>query len=75
MRHTVTATIRPGDQGGYVGECPELGVVTQASTLDEMAANLREAVALALEGEDLGALGFSQVPTVVVMFELEPAVA
>ncbi len=75
MRRTVSASIRPGEQSGYVAECSELGAVTQGATLDEAAANLREAIALALEGEDLAALGLAERPVVVVTFELDAAVA
>ena len=52
LQHTIKAVIRPGDQSGYVAECLELRVVTQGETLDEVAANLREAVALQLDGDD-----------------------
>ncbi len=75
MQRTIQAIIRPGEQSGYVAECPQLSVVTQGATLDEVAANLKEAVELALEGEDLAALGLAAEPAVVVTFELEPAVA
>ena len=34
----------------YVAECVDLPVVTQAKTLDELAENLKEAIALHLEG-------------------------
>jgi predicted RNase H-like HicB family nuclease len=52
LQHTVKAVIRPGEQSGYVAECVEIPVVTQGATLDEVTANLREAVELHLEGED-----------------------
>ena len=51
LQHTVQAIIRPGEQSGYVAECPELRTVTQGATLGEVAANLREVVVLALEDE------------------------
>lgn len=74
-RNIVHALIRPGEQSGFVAECPELSAVTQGSTLDEVAANLREVVTLALEGEDIALMGLGRMPTIVVTFELEPAVA
>jgi predicted RNase H-like HicB family nuclease len=46
-------------------------VVTQAATLDELANNIREAIALHLEGEDLSELGFSPDPTILATMELE----
>jgi predicted RNase H-like HicB family nuclease len=75
MQRTIQAVIRPGEQSGYVAECAQLNVVTQGATLDEVAANVKEAVELALEGEDLAALGLAPEPAIVVTFELEPAVA
>jgi len=72
LRHTIQAVIHPGEEGGFVAECLELAVVTQGATLDETVANLREAVSLHLEGEDLAALGLSPEPTVVISMELEP---
>jgi predicted RNase H-like HicB family nuclease len=46
-------------------------VVTQAATLDELAANIREAIGLHLEGEDLASLGFANNPTILATMELE----
>ncbi len=43
----------------YIAECLEIPVVTQGITLDEVVGNLKEAVALHLEGEDLEQLGLS----------------
>ncbi|HEV2380596.1 MAG TPA: type II toxin-antitoxin system HicB family antitoxin [Terriglobia bacterium] len=71
MQHTIKAIIRPGDESGYVAECVEVPVVTQGETLDEVTVNLREAVALHLEGEDLSRLGLAPWPTILVTFELE----
>ena len=75
MQRTIQAIIRPGEQSGYVAECAALNAVTQGATLDLVALNLREVIALALEGEDLAELGFAPSPVVLVTFELEPAVA
>lgn len=75
LQHTIKAVIRPGDQSGYVAECLELPVVTQGATLDEVAANLREAVALQLDGEDPAQWGLVPSPTLVVTLELEALVA
>lgn len=66
MQHTVQAIIRPGDQRGFVAECPQLHAVTEGADLDETVANLREVVALALEGEDLAELGFSERPVIAL---------
>jgi len=67
MQRTIQATIRPGEQSGYVAECPQLSLVTQGTTLDEVAANLKEAVELALEGEDMAEPGLAAEPVEVVM--------
>ena len=75
MQRTIQAVIRPGEQSGYVAECPALNAVTEGETLDMAARNLREVIGLALEGEDLEQLGYAPSPVIVVTFELEPAVA
>jgi predicted RNase H-like HicB family nuclease len=53
QRYTIQTVIYPGDEGGYVAECLGLAVVTQGKTLHETVQNLREAILLHLEGEDL----------------------
>ena len=77
LQRTIKAIIRPGEESGYVAECFEIPVVTQGRTLDEVAHNLREAVELHLEGEDLAQLGLAASPGILVTFELEvqPATA
>ena len=59
LQRTIKAIIRPGEQSGYVAECMEIGVVTQGATLDETTNNLREAVRLHPEDEDLSELGLA----------------
>ena len=50
-RQTCTAIVeKEGD--GYVALCPELEVASQGDTVEEAAANLREAVELFLETAD-----------------------
>jgi predicted RNase H-like HicB family nuclease len=67
---TIHAFVRRGE-ARYVAECVEIAVVTQGDTLDETAVNLREAVTLHLEGEDLASLGLAADPILSVTFELE----
>ena len=74
LQHTIKAVVRRGESH-YVAECLEIAVVTQGLTLEETLANLQEAVALHLEGEDLEAFGLAPPPTILVTMELEPAVA
>ena len=71
-QRTIKAVIRPGEESGYVAECFEIPVVTQGSTLDKVIANLKEAVALHLEGEDLASLGLAPDPTIVATLEITP---
>lgn len=75
LQQTIKAAIRPGEESGFVAECLELAVVTQGATLDETVENLREAVALHLEGEELSEFGLKDRPTLIVTIEVEPAYA
>jgi len=68
LQHTIKAVIRLGEESGYFAKCVELPVVTQGATLDEVTANLKEAVELQLEGEDPSAWGLVPRPTLVVTF-------
>lgn len=54
----------------YVAEGMNVAIVTQGKTLDELTNNIREALALHFEGEDVESLGFSKSPSVLVNFEL-----
>lgn len=72
LQHTIKAVIRPGDQSGFVAECVEIAVATQGRTLDETVANLREAVGLHLDGEDLRDFGLVPNPSLILTMELEP---
>jgi predicted RNase H-like HicB family nuclease len=69
-RRTIQVRIFRGETK-YVAECVDLPVVTEGSTLDDVVANIREAIALHLEGEDLGELGFAEDPAIVATMELE----
>lgn len=70
MIYTIKAYIHAGEESGFIAECVELPVVTQGQTLDEVVLNLREAISLHLEGEDLAALGFAPNPPIVVNYEM-----
>ena len=71
MRRTIKAFIHKGDKY-YVAECLEIAVVTQGKTLDETMANLQEAVALHLEGENPADFDLVANPSLLVTLELEP---
>lgn len=70
MKSIAQFTITEGEDGMFVAEGTDLSIVTQAETLDELTKNIREAVDLALQGEDLAAINFSRDPTILVSFEL-----
>ena len=72
QRYTIQAMIYPGDESGYVAECLNLAVLTQGQTLDETVANLREAIALHLEGEDPADFGLIAHAPVLITMEMEP---
>ncbi|OGQ40768.1 MAG: hypothetical protein A3A85_06975 [Deltaproteobacteria bacterium RIFCSPLOWO2_01_FULL_42_9] len=71
LQHTIKAFIRKGEKY-YIAECLEIPVVTQGKTIDETTNNLKEVVALHLEGEDLEQLGLAPNPTLLITMELEP---
>ena len=73
MRHSIKAFVHKGENY-YVAECLEVAVVTQGKTLDETMANLQEAVALHLEGEDTADFDLAPNPSLLVTLELEPTV-
>ena len=66
LQKSIKALIYPGEQRGYVAECIEISVVTQGDTLDEVADNLREVVALHLEGEYPAEFGLVRNPSLIV---------
>jgi len=66
--------VRKGERY-FVAECVELAVITQGKSIDEALANLQEAVALHLEGEDPAQFGLVPHPTILITMELEPVVA
>ena len=70
-REAVHAVVTESE-GWYVAECLELAVVTQARSFDELLANLREALALHMEGEDPAWLGLSPAPRLSVSYETAP---
>jgi predicted RNase H-like HicB family nuclease len=50
---TLKVIVHPAEEGGFWAEVPALpGCVTQAETLDELKANLREAIELWLSVDD-----------------------
>lgn len=58
----------------YVAECIDLPVVTQGKTLDELTVNLKEAIALQLDGENLADFDLAPQPSVLANLELDAQV-
>jgi predicted RNase H-like HicB family nuclease len=69
-RRTIQVRIFRGEQK-YVAGCLDLAVVTEGDTLDEVTENIREAIGLHLEGENLADLGLADDPTIVATMELD----
>jgi predicted RNase H-like HicB family nuclease len=70
VKRTIQVRVFRGEKQ-YVAECLDLPVVTEAPTLDQLALNIQEAIALHLEGEDLAELGLSNNPTILATMELD----
>jgi predicted RNase H-like HicB family nuclease len=71
LHHVIKAFINQGNRY-YVAECVDIPVVTQGRTLDETIQNLKEAITLHFEDEDLTDLGFVSNPGLYISMELEP---
>ncbi len=74
MKNIVQVHVSKGDNY-FIAECVGLPVVTQGKTLDELAENLKEAITLQLDGEDPADFGFTEKPSVLASFEVEPMYA
>ena len=70
MRRSVKVYISQSD-GYFVAECLEISVVTQGRTLDETIANVQEAVALFLDGEDPADFDLVPNPALLITLEVE----
>lgn len=73
MKHIIQFKISKGEKY-YVGEGIDLPIITQGKTIDETVSNLKEALELYLEGENLSELGLAPHPSALVNFELEAPV-
>lgn len=63
----ITAVLNPSEEGGYVAFNPETGTTTQGDTVEEALANLKEAVELYLEDEDITLSGPPLVTTLTIL--------
>jgi len=55
----------------YCARCLNIDVFTQGKTLDEAMKNLKDAVILHLEDEELKEYGLCESPSILAMMELE----
>ena len=69
MKRIIQVRTSKGDTH-YIAEGVDIPFVTQGKTLDELLKNIQEAVALALEGEDLSMFDIDPSASVLVNFEL-----
>ena len=69
MKKIIQFHIHKGDKY-YVAEGIDLPIITQGENLDKLVKNLREAVELQLEGEDLSVFDLAPDPSVLINLEL-----
>lgn len=72
MKHIIQFHIYKGDTH-YIAQGIDLAIITQGKTLDELIKNLKEAVDLHLEGENLEDLDLVPNPAIVANIELPVA--
>jgi predicted RNase H-like HicB family nuclease len=70
MKKIIQTHIYKGEKY-YIAECLDLPVVTQGKTLDELVINLKEAIALTLEGENPADFDLSVNPSILMNFEVD----
>ena len=71
MKKIIQVKIYKGEKY-YVAECIDLPVVTQGKTLDELVENVKEAIHLHLEGENLEEWDIFPDFSILINIELEP---
>jgi predicted RNase H-like HicB family nuclease len=69
MKNIIQFSISKGDKY-YTAEGVGVPVFTQGSTLDELVANIKEAVDLHFEDEDFSEYGFAPNPSLLINFEM-----
>ena len=70
MKRIIQVRVSRGEEY-FVAECFDLPVVTQAATLDELFSNMKEAIALQLEGENPENFGLAPDASILASYELE----
>jgi len=69
MRHVIHISIYKGEQY-FVAEGVNIPIVTQGKTYDELFRNLKEAISLFLEDEDLSKFDIQANPAIIANLEL-----
>lgn len=69
MKHIIQVYVSKGDKY-YVAEGMDLPIITQGKTLDELIDNIKEAIELHLEGENLTDFGIASNPSILMNLEL-----
>lgn len=69
MRHVIQISIYKGENL-LVAEGVNVPIVTQGKTYDELFLNLKEAISLFLEDEDLSTFDLQPNPAIIANFEL-----
>lgn len=69
MRQVIQISIYKGEKY-YIAEGVNIPVVTQGKTYDELFNNLKEALSLFLEGEDLSKYDIQANPAIIANLEL-----
>ena len=67
LQQTIHAVITEYD-GYFVASCHEVSAVTDGRTLDETVCNLKEAIALFLDGEDPAEFGLIPNPGITFIY-------
>ncbi|MBI4239938.1 type II toxin-antitoxin system HicB family antitoxin [Candidatus Uhrbacteria bacterium] len=70
MKNIIQFKIYKGESQ-YIGESIDLPIVTQGKTLDETVQNIKEAVELHLQDEDMAQYELSRQPALLVNFEVD----
>ena len=70
MKKIIQVHIYKGEKY-YIAECLDLPVVTQGKTLDELIANLKEAIELQLAGENLANFDLVAEPSIMANIEVD----
>lgn len=70
MKNIIQFSIEEGQDGYYVASALNHAINTQAKTLEELFANIREATELHLEDANLEESPISKSPSILINYEL-----